>query len=337
MPPLLQDYSYQKQFQISLILPRGDRLDYLEKCIESICQQQHEGSTEILLLDNAHSETNREELELLFGNYRAYFPKQKYTIHYIKHPQFLEVYANINWGLKLANGQWLYLIHAGDLLLESTLVWFEEIIQQQPNLDLISGGFYQINQFNEILYKSDFLNNKGLVEPRFFEQFFISNPLQPITTIYNKALLEKVGYFNTNLATGADWELLRRVIKVPNLNWYYLPQYVGAARSHITNDQSALSNADVWQILDASERYFSPDEQRISKKNRFSQCFQSMEEYLLAGKVDRALSVGLDLVTFSDLGDRLWLEVLKQQNFKYKQQMYEMISMLMKQVEITTK
>jgi hypothetical protein len=50
--------------------------------------------------------------------------------------------------------------------------------------------------------------------------------------------------------------------------------------------------------------------------------------------MDQVLSRMLDLVEFSDVGDRLWLEVLNQSEFKYKKEMYDIMLMLMEKLEM---
>ncbi|OKH15150.1 glycosyltransferase [[Limnothrix rosea] IAM M-220] len=336
MSPLLQNYSDQDQFQFSIVIPLGDRLTDLEKCIASICQQQHQGQTEILLLDDASQTFNLQDLELIFEQYSVYLNPEKYTIHYIRHPQCLGEYANLNWGLKCANSPWIYFVCDDNLLLENTLLWFEEIIEKQPSLDLISGAFYTINKTDEILEKSEFLANSGLVDQGFLNRFLAENPLQSIATIYHKRLFKKIGYFNLDLGKLADWEFYRRVTKIRGLNWYYLPQYIGAYRQEpmLKSPLATINVSDkaVWQVLKLSQKYFSPVEQRISRKSRYWQCFGAVDGYFIAGQIDQAISICLGLVDFSGLGDRLWLEVLNQYDFKYKQQIYELMLILTKQV-----
>ena len=125
-------------FQFSSLIPLGDRLTYLEECLKSICQQQHQGRTEILVLDDANLTFNRRDLDNIFEKYRVYLLPEKYIVHYVRHPQKIGEYANINWGLQLANSPWVYIVRGDDLLLENTLLWFEEIITKQQDLDLIS-------------------------------------------------------------------------------------------------------------------------------------------------------------------------------------------------------
>lgn len=327
MPSILQDYSTRFQFDLTILIPLGDRLDYFEACLQSICQQKQQGHTEILLLDNVSKTFNRTNLEAIFQKYSIYLSQTKYTVHYIRYPQYLSQSASINWGLKLANSPWIYIVQAHNLLLKNTLSWFEDILQQHHNLDLVSGAFYTIDKIDNIMSKSDFLAHTGLVNLDFLELFITKNPLSQITTFYNKRIFEKAGFFNPELEATANWELFRRISKIPNLNWYYLPQYIGAYRDHQELDQyeTSISHESIWQVLRLSKQYFSPLEQKISRKNRYHQCFQAIDNHLIDSKFESALAICLDLVEFSGLGDRLWLEVLNQANFKHKQQIYELM------------
>ena len=341
MPSILQDYSTRFQCDLTILIPLGDRLDYFEACLKSICQQKQQGRTEILLLDDASDNFSRADLEAIFQKYSIYLPPEKYTVHYVRHPQNLGESGNVNWGLKLANSPWIYIVHDDDLLLENTLSWFEDILQKNPDLDLVSGAFYSINEADDIVAKSDFLAHTGLVDAEFQNLFLADNPLQGITTIYNKRIFEKAGFFNPELEAAADWELFRRICKVPNLKWYYLPQHIGAYRLHDQQKsaqyETQISDRYIWQVLALSENYFSSLEQKVSRKSRYWQCFQAVDDYFMGGQFDTALAVCLDLVEFSGLGDRLWLEVLNQSDFKNKQQIYElMLNLVDKMKDITT-
>ena len=330
MSALLQDYSKKNKFQFSIIIPLNNRLDYLESCLRTICQQQHQSATEILLLDDASEIFEQKDVEAILGKYWDYFPSEKYAIYYWRHPQKIGEYANLNLGVKLAKGDWIYIAHEHDLLLESTFVWFEELIQKQSNIEMISGAFYSVDEADKIVAKSEFLANQGLVDQDFLNIFLARNPLQNIATLYRKNVFEKVGYFKMGLGDSTEWEFLRRVSKIPAVQWYYLPQYLGACRyqedsqSAALNHQIYLAKESVWQALNFSEHYFSVLEQRTSKRSRYWQCFQTVEKYFDTGKLDDALSLCLDVIEFSDLDDYLWLEVLNQFEFRHKQQIYEL-------------
>lgn len=335
MPSILQDYSTQFQFDLTIVIPLGDRLDYFEACLKSICQQKQQGRTEILLLDNASNIFSRTDLEVIFQKYSIYLTPAKYTIHYVRHPQHLDVVNNINWGCKWANSPWIYLVSSNGLLLENTLSWFKDIIQKQSDLDLISGAFYTIDQEDNILSKSDFLNHGGSVDTHFLRLFLDQNPLQQIATLYNRKIFMKAGFFRPELGVIAEWEFFRRISQLPDLKWYYLPQYIGAHRlqsvSTAVAPDAKISSQDVWQTLALSEHYFSSYDQKLSRKKRYQQCLQAVEDHFLAGQLEAALAICFDLVEFSGLGDRLWLETLNQSTFKHKQQIYRLILILSEQ------
>lgn len=337
MVSILQDYSSQCQFDLTILIPLGDRLNYFASCLRSICQQKHQGRTEILLLDDASDVFNRDDLEEIFQQYKLYLPSEKYTVYYVRHPQNLGESGSINWGCKLANSPWIYIVHDDDLLLENTLPWFEDILQNNSDLDLISGAFYTINESDDITTKSKFLTHTGLVNIKFLELFLADDPLRFIATFYNKQIFEKAGFLNPELESVAHWELCRRICNVPDLNWYYLPQHIGADREISESNKTSISNQYIWQVLKLSEQYFSPLEQKISRKRRYQKCFQAVDDYFMAEEFDQALAICLDLVEFSELGDRLWLEVLNQSNFKHKQQMYQLMLNLIDKIQDETK
>ncbi len=261
------------------------------------------------------------------------------TFIYVCHPQPLGHHGSINSALKIARGEWIQIINDHDLLLPKSFSQIEKIIDQSLEIDVISGCFYYINQQDEVLLKPHPLSQEGLVSKDFFNGLLTENPLHSVAIIYHKTIFTKVGYFNPEIELAGDWELWQRIAKIPRVRWYYLPEALACVRVDTTartlKEHLFVPEKYIWQIFHKGRAYLSLEEQKIVKKHRYFRCFTEAEELLLRGKMDQVLSLMLDLVEFSNMGDRLWLEVLNQSGFKYKKEMYDIMLMLMEKLETT--
>ncbi|NJN72905.1 MAG: glycosyltransferase [Limnothrix sp. RL_2_0] len=331
MQPFIQDYSTTKQFTYSIILPLSNDLCYFVKWLESLLSQSHQGSTEILFIDNSFDHSIRPHLEKIIQRYFLHLEKKDYTFYYIHHPQKLKYYDSLNTTLQLVNGEWIYISGQNISLEEKTFSRFDQAIQTCTNLDLICGRFYQINTEAEIVKTSPLLGLEGLVNQDFFSFFLFNNPLESAPILYNKKIFELLGYFNSQLEQFIDWEFLRRITQSSCTTWYYYPKYLAcscsdSAEKDVLNPPN-YSSQSIWKMINLGQQYYPHREQKLVKKSQYIKLFTFINQLFLDAKVDQTFSLLWEIVQYSELGDRLWLEVLNQSKLKYKREIYDVIVM----------
>lgn len=332
-----QDHPPERQIDLSIMITLSAQLDFFSSCLQSLAQKKHTLTLEIILLDDCSTGLEPSIIEKLILDHKHLFRENLCSLVYIRHSHKLGYYASLNEGLKTARGEYVQIIHSHDLLLPESLSKIENIIRKSSPIDIISGCFYFINQKDELIDKPMPLAETGLAPRIFLNRLLIENPLHAVSIVYHNTIFSQVGYFNIGVEDGGDWELLRRVVKLAKVRWYYLSEPLTCARIDTTHqslrEQLFIPEKYVWQIFDKGRSYLSLGEQKIVKKHRYFRCFSEAEDLLLTGKMDRLFSLILDLIEFSNLGDRLWLEVLNQSTFKHKQQIYEVMVMLMEKLE----
>jgi hypothetical protein len=233
--------------------------------------------------------------------------------------------------LRLTNGKWIYISEDNNLFEENAFSEFEQAIQTCTNLDLVCGRFYQINAEAEIVKTSPKLGLEGIVDQDFFSLFLFNNPLKSAPILYNKRIFETLGYFNPQLEQFIDWEFLRRITQSSCTNWYYCPKYLICSRlsSTIKDNENPLNDDTqlIWQMINLGQEYYPYREQKLVKKSQYIKLFNLINQLFLDQKVDQTFSLLWDIVQYSELGDRLWLEVLNQSKLKYKREIYDVIVM----------
>ncbi|MGB2924745.1 MAG: hypothetical protein WBB82_05555 [Limnothrix sp.] len=331
MLPFIQDYSTKKTFFYSIILPLSSDLKYFTAWLEALLMQSHQGSTEIIFVNNGVDYSIRTSLEKILQRYFLHLEKCDYTFYYINHPQKLRHYDSLNIILQLVNGEWIYISDYGSFLEKKTFVNFEKVIQTYTDLDLICGRFYQANAEAEIVKISPKLGVEGLVDKDFLSLFLFNNPLKSAPILYHQKIFKTLGYFNPELEQLIDWEFLRRITQSSYKSWYYLPKYLAFSRSDLINKDVPIlpnnNNRLIWKMIKLGQQYYPAREQKLVKKSQYIKLFDLVNQLFLDKKVDQTFALLWDIVEYSELGDRLWLEVLNQSTLKYKREIYDVIVM----------
>lgn len=309
--------------QLTLIVYLSAALDHLATCLEGLLEQDDQQCLEILWIDDQGQGDRQSVLEAIYHQYDAYLAQHQYRFRYIQLTDHLGQYASINHGLTLATGQWFYCCNSDQRLLPSVLNQWQRVIQTQPDLELISCQFYRLNHQDEILEKSLPLATVGWVDDGFRRQILQADILPLNAQLIHRDLFSKVGYFDPVFSSLAAWEWLRRVSTYPAIHWYYLPEYLVCDRQ--LENPTVSSHTSLWQVLKRGEKYCSPTEQRLTKKHQYLTLFTLADQFLAHQALDQVCAMMVDIVQYSDLGDRLWLEVLNQGTFKHKQELYNFI------------
>lgn len=335
MLPFIQDYSTQKTFSYSIILPLSNDLQYFAAWLESLLSQSHQGSTEILFVNNGNDDSIRTSLERILQRYFLHLEKRDYTFYYISHSQKLRHYDSLNTVLRLVNGEWIYISDHNTLLEKNAFSEFEQAIQTYTDLDLLCGRFYQVNAQAEIVKTSPKLGTERIVDQDFFSLFLFNNPLKLAPILYHKRIFAALDYFNPKLGQFIDWEFLRRITQSPYKNWYYCPKYLACScLNSIEKDvENSLNNSSqsIWNMINLGQQYYPYREQKLVKKSQYIKLFSLINQLFLDEKVDQTFSLLWEMVEYSELGDRLWLEVLNQSTLKYKREIYDVIVMFSRQ------
>ncbi len=130
----------------------------------------------------------------------------------------INLYDAINKCIKKASGEYIILIHSGDIFFDDFVLFnLQKILIRRP--DILSGNikFYKNNTFNIIrnwIYPIKVLNK--------FSIFKIPHT----ALIIKKKIIEKLGFYNIKYNISSDMDLMIKLSKIKNLKYIYLNKYI---------------------------------------------------------------------------------------------------------------
>ncbi|MEH2066333.1 MAG: tetratricopeptide repeat protein [Nostoc sp.] len=330
---ILQDYSSSESFKFTIITPLYNRVTYLEDWLQSLLRQNHQGSTEILLMDDGSTSINRHDIEAIISKYEQEITQKKYVFHYFCQKENQGEFKNVNMGLQMANGEWIYLLHDDDWVMDDAFIEWENVVDQYPDADLITARFFNINSQNEITFESPALESEGWVGDTFINNFIYGNPLHIHSTIFHKEVFDKIGNFADDIRFYADWEYWRRASKA-DLKWYYLPKNLSYYREHGNTEsfkrEQEFFGKDFWKIIERGKKYYTHDEFYASKFYQYQDIFQKLDVCWENRQLSDSLKIIYNMILFSEMEDGIGLECLIKLPIKYKEEIIKMFEFIPK-------
>jgi glycosyltransferase involved in cell wall biosynthesis len=199
---------------ISVILPVYNRIDYLEKAIDSVFRQTY-SNWELIIADDASDEQTRRYLHHYETN-----PK----IIVIFNPINLGLFANLNQAIQKSIGDYTLLLCSDDILLENCLENSVALLNKYGQINLLLSCHQTMNQDGKI-FNSEHKNISAIL----YKLWLRENKEQVFSSEITLPLLLKEGSINGNL-TGMffDRQLFNRIggfveywRQVPDWEWVY--------------------------------------------------------------------------------------------------------------------
>jgi glycosyltransferase involved in cell wall biosynthesis len=193
---------------ITVIMPVYNGERYLEKAVRSVLAQSYP-NFELILVDDCSSDQSTQIIE-------KYLPDQR--VVYLRNTKNTGVASSRNRALEHAKGEFITFHDQDDLWLPNKLSLQMDALRQNPDVGLLHTRYARIDTEGELLpeYRSlceqAFGNNRAeTYVGDVFEEIFISNDIQPLTSIIPKKVLDEVGWFNPDLPGVDDYELWLRI------------------------------------------------------------------------------------------------------------------------------
>lgn len=223
--------------QVSIIIPTYNRATYIGEALTSIINQTYT-HWECLVIDDGSTDNTKNIIDS--------FHTKDHRIRYIKRPNNYPKGSNgsRNYGLSLAQGQYIAFCDDDDYWLHDKLEKQIPIFQQHPEVGLVTGNIEYVNsdgiRTGRVIKQT---GNHGYV----FEEILLKNRLSMITPVIKREVFDKVGLFNTNFVIFEDWEYWRRVA-------YYYPFYalqdvLACVRKHDSNTSLIVTQKPSEQFV----------------------------------------------------------------------------------------
>jgi GT2 family glycosyltransferase len=210
--------------KISAISPCFRMKKYIKTFLEELPKQECFDILEIVL---DHNEPEEEELSLVKEFQEKYPGKIK---HIITNPVW-PIGRSMNECIKQSNGDFLTIWNIDDLRTKNSISSQYKTFLDNETVDVVHGNFLITNIFGK--KEGRFVNHSKYCFPN--QEYYRSMILGPFF-MFRKNLVEKIGFFDEQLKSGADYDYAIRLAKASRdikcsseILGYYLDEGKGAS------------------------------------------------------------------------------------------------------------
>lgn len=193
--------------KISIITATLNRATELNETIKSVMEQAHT-DIDYIIIDGGSTDNSIEIIE----HWKQLYPN---NIRYISQTDN-GIYEAINKGIKIATGDVIGTLHAGDRFYSPNVLSIIDHRMSDPQINMIYGDVHYVNNSGRIVRKYSSKNFKP-------ELLKIGIAPPHPSLFLRKSIFEKYGLYKENYLIGADFELFVRLMLVNNLPGHYLP------------------------------------------------------------------------------------------------------------------
>jgi glycosyltransferase involved in cell wall biosynthesis len=214
--------------KVSVCIPTYNRVHYLAEAIASV-QQQTFTDWEIVVCDDGSQDATPEFMAGL----------QDDRIRYLRHAQNIGKSNNMISGYQAAQGEYFIKFDDDDRLTPEFLAQTTAILEQHPEIDLVSTDHWVINSDSQ--REPDLTDQNSAKWGRttlpagpianLTARTFDQQSLQIGATLFRKRVLDEISYMRPNLQNCEDNDLLVR-LALAGKQAYYLPERLMEYRFH---------------------------------------------------------------------------------------------------------
>lgn len=233
----------------SVCIPTYNSAQYLGAAIESVLTQEF-ADFELVVSDNASSDGTQE----LCGKY------DDRRLRYVRFDEFVSQSGNWNRCIDLAEGEFIVILHADDVLLPGYLRRAVEIIHRNPDVGLVHCSVRHIDRDGkelhlQRLFDSDRVDREGEILRKLLIDGCVVNPSGVMVP---RKVYESIGKFTDEIVWGVDWHMWIRIA----LDWpvAYIAEPLAQYRQHPQSGTSSVMSTarngtdELWMIKDVFQR-----------------------------------------------------------------------------------
>lgn len=197
---------------ISVIVVSYNSANFIIETLESIYSQKYK-QIELIIADDCSTDSTADLVTKW-----AFLKKNRFSNFVLDiATNNSGISSNLNRGLKNANGKWVKLIAADDILLPNCLYDNLEFVKNNPSARIVhSSSYYYRQEFNteNFLYERKVQNEQlaRSLDPKY--QFYIlrwAPSINAPTIFIEKKLLSEVGNYDTDIASFDDWPMWLKI------------------------------------------------------------------------------------------------------------------------------
>ena len=222
--------------KITLITVCRNAASVIAETLDSVITQTHP-KIELVVIDGASTDGTVEILRAFEDRLRANGEKR---MTLISEPD-KGIYDAMNKGLRLATGDVIGFVNAGDLLMTPDVIAKVVRAFESTGADAVYGDIIMVDE-NDI-YKVHRTWLSGTYDRNNFRKGWMP---PHVATFIKKSVYDRFGHFNTDLRIGADYEILLRFLYKHRIETEHLPEILVRFRL------GGMSNGNLKQILQAN-------------------------------------------------------------------------------------
>jgi glycosyltransferase involved in cell wall biosynthesis len=188
--------------KVSVIIPCYNYADYLKICLQSVLAQTFQ-DFEIIVVDDSSTDHTPEVVKD-FSDPR---------LRYVRHEKNLGPAAAFNTGINLAQGKYITVIGADDVMMPDNIAVKVDILEHYPDIGLVHSNAELIDESGRILGKAHSRRCFDRVQKRssFNDLLLNGNFIVASSVFVPKRCYEKVGLYDPDLTHSEDWDMWLRI------------------------------------------------------------------------------------------------------------------------------
>lgn len=236
----------------TVIVPICNRLEYLEKCLNSILDQDPGPEAMEIIVQDDCSDIDIESAVTRLGRGRA---------RYSRTPTRLGLYGNTNFGLSQSRGQWIHVLHDDDYVVAPFYQTMRDAVENLPSD--FGVGCCRFSSLHEqgFVYTPELLRQEAGALENWVETIAHSNILQIPAIVIRRSVFERIGIYAAQLNYTGDWELYIRAAN--HYQWWYQPENLARFVVHHGNLTSTMMTSgeaidNIRLTIELIEKYLPP-------------------------------------------------------------------------------
>lgn len=170
---------------------------YLKEAVDSILEQTYE-NFELIAINDGSKDSSGAILD-------TYAKSDKRVV--VVHQKNRGIVATLNRGIELARGEFIARMDSDDVSFPRRFELQVEVLDKDPAVVLVAGGFEVIDEEGEFLYREVLPAHDADLKRR----MLLRNPLAHGSVMLRKSALDKIGVYTDEFGPTEDFELWSRM------------------------------------------------------------------------------------------------------------------------------
>src|SRR5882757_719294 len=244
---------------VSIVVPCYNYGHFLSDCVESLLDQDGV-EVDVLIIDDTSTDDSGDVADALAARWER--------VTSLRHRQNRGHIATYNEGLDLAEGDYVVLLDADDVIAPGALSRATRLMEAHPSVGLVYG--HPVNFYGEIPQKQDVAERSWSIWPG--QEWIRAQCKRGQSLIYSPEVVMRastrrtIGGFRPELPHAGDIEMWLRFAAVSDIGRVNGPDqaYRRMHAQSMVHTQYATVMADLEQRLAAYESFFTNDESNIT-------------------------------------------------------------------------